>query len=102
MTSSPDLPVAARVCIDLGLHRAGPIKSIAVALATRFVLEFHRAGFNEPGWAVLQRVSARWRLGDYCTALLAHYPPRFVRAGGRVEYIGVAGRPVAEDGRALV
>lgn len=93
MHASANLPMTAKVAIEMGLDRVGSVKAVAVSLAARFVIEFHRHGFNEPGWLTLQKISRRFRLGDYCTALLAHYPPRFAKAGGGVEFIGLDGRP---------
>lgn len=75
MNEPNPLPVAAQIYLALGLDHAPLIRQLAATIVARYVMEFHRYGYN-PGCESMRRICLRFRLGDFAMALQVHFPPK--------------------------
>lgn len=69
-----DLPIQAQIALAFGADKWPQLRQIALSIVSKQVLELHQHGRFEPGMRLLGRVSKRWRLGDFVSAMSAHYP----------------------------
>lgn len=70
---------ATEIYLALGLDKRPAIVRIAACILARYVLEMHRYGEFEVACRQINRLSKRFRLGDFACALFANYPIRGAR-----------------------
>ncbi len=69
-----ELSISAKIAFALGARNWPHLRQIALSIATRQIMELHQHGRFPAGMELLDRVSKRWKLGDYVCAMRAHYP----------------------------
>jgi hypothetical protein len=72
MTNEPSIP--ATIAFALGARNWSHLRQIALSIATKQIMELHQYGRFSAGMELLNRVSKRWKLGNYVCAMQAHYP----------------------------
>lgn len=65
---------AAKIYVAMNLDKAPWIRMKAAAIVAVLMIELNRDGYCEPSIQLISRLSRRFRLGDFVTALSAHYP----------------------------
>lgn len=68
-----DLPMYTKIALALNVHKWPQLRQVACTVATRQIFELHKYGRFPAGMKLLNKVSKRWKLGDYVTAMMAHY-----------------------------
>lgn len=68
-----ELSPQCKIALALGAHKWPTLRQVALTVATRAILEIHQYGDFHSATYTLTRVSNRWRLGNYLTAMRQHY-----------------------------
>lgn len=69
-----ELSIPATIAFALNAHNWPHLRQIALSIATKQIMELHQYGRFPAGMRLLDRVSKRWKLGNYVCAMMAHYP----------------------------
>ena len=69
-----DLSISAKIAFALNAHKWPTLRQIALSIAAKQIMELHKYGRFPAGIDLLDRVSKRWKLGDFVCAMMAHYP----------------------------
>lgn len=69
-----DLSTSAKIAFALNAHKWSSLRQIALSIATKQIMELHKYGRFPAGMSLLDRISRRWKLGDFVCAMMAHYP----------------------------
>jgi hypothetical protein len=69
-----DLSTSAKIAFALNAHKWPHLRQIALSIAAKQIMELHQYGRFPAGMSLLDRVSKRWKLGNFVSAMMAHYP----------------------------
>lgn len=69
-----ELSTSAKIAFALGAHKWSNLRQIALSIVAKQIMELHQYGRFPAGMELLNRVSKRWKLGNYVSAMMAHYP----------------------------
>jgi len=69
-----ELSIGAKIFFALGADKWPKLRQIALSVAARQIMELHQYGRFKAGINTLDRLSARWKLGNFVCAMQAHYP----------------------------
>ena len=69
-----ELSISAKIAFALGARNWPHLRQIALSITTKQIFELHKYGRFPAGMQLLDRVSKRWKLGNYVSAMTAHYP----------------------------
>lgn len=68
-----ELSISAKIAFALGAHKWPHLRQIALSIAAKQIMELHQYGRFKAGMDLLDRVSKRWKLGNFVSAMQAHY-----------------------------